>query len=213
MPKSYNCSKCPGYCCSYHIIPVTRRDLQRLADHFGISFTKAKAKFVTKGREEDKKDGEFQMRRKADTHFGKICRFFDTEKRCCTIYKARRTSAGRIPSAAAATTTSWPTSAARRKTPSWSPPPGTSDFRRSRNLSEKPLRTFPIALLAPLDHVIERTMALAEARSIGDRRLDVFAAPATETDNGSPCASPQAIAVASVQPVPCVWRVLSRGKA
>ena len=89
MPKSYNCSKCPGYCCSYHIIPVTRRDLQRLADHFAISFTKAKQKFVTKGREEDKKDGEFQMRRKADVHFGKICRFFDTEKRCCTIYKAR----------------------------------------------------------------------------------------------------------------------------
>ena len=89
MPKSYDCSKCPGYCCSYHIIPVTRRDLQRLADHFSISFTKAKKKFVTKGREEDKKDGEFKMRRKADVHFGRICRFFDIEKRCCTIYKAR----------------------------------------------------------------------------------------------------------------------------
>jgi len=89
MAKTFNCSKCPGYCCSYHIIPVTRRDLQRLADHFGISFTKAKQKFVTKGREEDKKDGEFKMRRKADEHFGKICRFFDTDKRRCTIYKAR----------------------------------------------------------------------------------------------------------------------------
>jgi Fe-S-cluster containining protein len=29
------------------------------------------------------------MRRKKDPHFGRICRFFDTEKRCCTIYKAR----------------------------------------------------------------------------------------------------------------------------
>ena len=29
------------------------------------------------------------MRRKADPHFGKICRFFDTEKRRCTIYTAR----------------------------------------------------------------------------------------------------------------------------
>ena len=25
----------------------------------------------------------------ADPHFGKTCRFFDTEKRSCTIYKAR----------------------------------------------------------------------------------------------------------------------------
>jgi Fe-S-cluster containining protein len=89
MAKTFNCSKCPGYCCSYHIIPVTRRDLQRLADHFGVSITQAKKRFVTKGREEDKKDGEFKMRRKADEHFGKICRFFDTEKRSCTVYKAR----------------------------------------------------------------------------------------------------------------------------
>jgi Fe-S-cluster containining protein len=29
------------------------------------------------------------MRRKADPHFGKTCRFFDTEKRQCTIYTAR----------------------------------------------------------------------------------------------------------------------------
>lgn len=83
----YNCSKCPGYCCSYHIIPVTRRDLERLAKYFKISISKAKAKFVTKGDGED--GGEFKMRRKADDHFGRICRFFDTEKRCCTIYKAR----------------------------------------------------------------------------------------------------------------------------
>ena len=29
------------------------------------------------------------MRRKADEHFGRICRFFDTDKRRCTIYEAR----------------------------------------------------------------------------------------------------------------------------
>ena len=27
----YNCSKCPGYCCSYPIIPLKKRDVQRLA--------------------------------------------------------------------------------------------------------------------------------------------------------------------------------------
>ena len=29
------------------------------------------------------------MRRKADQHFGRICQFFDTRKRRCTIYAAR----------------------------------------------------------------------------------------------------------------------------
>ena len=80
----YNCSKCPGYCCSYPIIPLNKRDVQRLADHFGLSFTKAKKKFTVPREDED-----FTMRRKADVHFGKICQFFDTEKRGCTIYKAR----------------------------------------------------------------------------------------------------------------------------
>jgi Fe-S-cluster containining protein len=81
---SYNCAKCPGYCCSYPLIPLNKRDVQRLADHFGLSFEVARKKFT-------KVDGkeQYAMRRKADTHFGKICRFFDTEKRCCTIYKAR----------------------------------------------------------------------------------------------------------------------------
>jgi uncharacterized protein len=34
-------------------------------------------------------DEPYAMRRKADGHFGRICRFFDTDKRCCTIYEAR----------------------------------------------------------------------------------------------------------------------------
>jgi uncharacterized protein len=89
MSKQFNCSKCPGYCCSYQIIPVTRRDLHRLADHFGIGFNEAKRRFVVKNDDEHLEDGEFKMRRKADKHFGKICRFFDTEERRCTIYKAR----------------------------------------------------------------------------------------------------------------------------
>ena len=85
----YNCSKCPGYCCSYQIIPVTKRDLERLAKHFGVSMTEAKKKFVVKNDEEHLADGDYKMRRKADEHFGKVCRFFDTEKRGCTVYKAR----------------------------------------------------------------------------------------------------------------------------
>jgi Fe-S-cluster containining protein len=85
MPTArYNCSKCPGYCCSYPIIPLTKTDLKRLARHFGLGVRAAAAKFtVTRG--EDK----YTMRRKADPHFGRVCQFFDTKQRNCTIYAAR----------------------------------------------------------------------------------------------------------------------------
>ena len=33
----YDCRKCPGYCCSYPIVTVTQRDLERLAKHLGLS--------------------------------------------------------------------------------------------------------------------------------------------------------------------------------
>lgn len=80
----YNCSKCPGYCCSYPVIPLKKRDVQRLADHFGLSFKDARKKFT-------KVDGDepYAMRRKEDQHYGRICRFFDTDARRCTIYTAR----------------------------------------------------------------------------------------------------------------------------
>ncbi len=81
---AYNCSKCPGYCCSYPLIPLNSRDVDRLARHFGLGFEAARKKFT-------KKDGDqpYAMRRKADEHFGRVCRFFDTDKRRCTIYEAR----------------------------------------------------------------------------------------------------------------------------
>jgi Fe-S-cluster containining protein len=81
---AYDCSKCPGYCCSYPLIPLNKRDVERLAKHFGLTYTKARKKFTKVDSGE-----QFAMRRKADVHYGKICRFFDTEARRCTIYTAR----------------------------------------------------------------------------------------------------------------------------
>ena len=83
-PAPYNCAKCPGYCCSYPLIPLNKRDVERLAKYFKLSFDKAREKFT-------KRDGglKYVMRRKDDHIFGRICRFFDTEKRSCTIYHAR----------------------------------------------------------------------------------------------------------------------------
>ncbi len=83
MP-SYNCKNCPGYCCSYPLIRLERRDVERLAKHHGLSFEQARAKFTKVA------DGaKYAMRRKADPHFGKICRFFHIQERRCTIYDAR----------------------------------------------------------------------------------------------------------------------------
>ncbi len=83
-PRVYNCRKCPGFCCSYPLIALDKRDVERLARHHGLTFENARRKFTKAiwGR-------KYVMRQKADTHFGKICRFFDIKKRCCTIYKAR----------------------------------------------------------------------------------------------------------------------------
>jgi Fe-S-cluster containining protein len=80
----YNCAKCPGYCCSYPLIALTKRDVERLAKHFVLSFKAAKLKFTV-----ERYGHTYSMRRKADKHFGRICRFFDTEERRCTVYEAR----------------------------------------------------------------------------------------------------------------------------
>jgi Fe-S-cluster containining protein len=85
MPRQkYNCLKCPGYCCSYPIIEVKDRDAERIAAHFDLPLAKAEEKFFRMTREHGR-----VMRRQKDEHFGKICRFFDTEERRCTIYEAR----------------------------------------------------------------------------------------------------------------------------
>jgi Fe-S-cluster containining protein len=60
--------------------------VERLARHFGLAFEKARKKFTKVDAE-----AKYAMRRKPDKHFGKICQFFDTEKRRCTIYTARPT--------------------------------------------------------------------------------------------------------------------------
>ena len=80
----YNCKKCPGYCCSYPLIALTKRDVERLAKHFRLTFRQAKAKFTVA-----RWGAKYSMRRKKDHIFGGVCRFFDTEKRCCSVYEAR----------------------------------------------------------------------------------------------------------------------------
>ena len=84
MSAKYDCRRCPGYCCSYPVIVVTKRDIRRIARHFGIEEETAEKRFC-------RADHGYKriMKRKKDEHFGRICRFFDSEARNCTIYKAR----------------------------------------------------------------------------------------------------------------------------
>lgn len=84
MKARYNCLKCPGYCCSYPVIAITQRDVERLARHFDVTPDVAEKRFT-------KSSGDHKrvLRRQEDEHFGYICRFFDTDKRRCTIYEAR----------------------------------------------------------------------------------------------------------------------------
>jgi Fe-S-cluster containining protein len=85
MPrKRYDCLKCPGYCCSYPIIEVKNRDAERIAKHFDIPLEKAEKKYFRMDRTHGR-----VMRRQKDEHFGRICQFFDTDQRRCTIYHAR----------------------------------------------------------------------------------------------------------------------------
>lgn len=80
-PK-FDCSKCPGYCCSYEI-PVNRRDVARLAAHFGIPFELAEQRYTKLF------EGEPALRRRRDHIYKSMCMFFDRDERCCTIYRAR----------------------------------------------------------------------------------------------------------------------------
>lgn len=83
----YDCSKCPGYCCSYPRIEVLDKDVKRLARHFDIEVPVAERRFTRIYRDGD--TVERVLRHQKDEIYGSICRFFDTDERRCTIYEAR----------------------------------------------------------------------------------------------------------------------------
>jgi hypothetical protein len=82
--EKFDCLNCIGICCSvYDHVQVGKRDVRRLAKHFGLSPEAARLKF-TKFSE-----GETILKRKRDPLLGRTCMFFDLEKRLCGIYEAR----------------------------------------------------------------------------------------------------------------------------
>ena len=78
--KSYSCSKCPGYCCSYPEIEVTKRDIARLAKHLGLTEEQTEARYTK---------GVRLLRHQKDTIFDSVCVFLDQKTRRCGVYDAR----------------------------------------------------------------------------------------------------------------------------
>ena len=80
----FDCSKCPAYCCAiYERVAVTKRDVNRLAKHFGVSVSTATRRYTKMF------ESERVLRRKKDPIFGEACQFLDPETRGCTIYHGR----------------------------------------------------------------------------------------------------------------------------
>ncbi len=83
MKNRYDCSKCPGYCCSYDQIEVSDFDVKRLAKHLDMTPDAAEKKYTKID------DGKVILRHHADESFTSICIFFDSEHRRCSVYEAR----------------------------------------------------------------------------------------------------------------------------
>ena len=98
MKVRYDCSKCPGYCCSYARIPVSDFDIGRLAKHFEIGVAVARERFTY--REHTQDVDERVLRHQKDQVFKSVCQFFDRQARRCTVYEARPNVCRRYPSAA-----------------------------------------------------------------------------------------------------------------
>jgi hypothetical protein len=85
QPRVYfDCAKCPAFCCSiYERVQVTKRDINRLAKHFGVTVEAATERYTKMH------SGERVLRRKKDPIFGVACQFLNHETRGCNIYHAR----------------------------------------------------------------------------------------------------------------------------
>ena len=92
---AFDCTKCPGYCCSHGRVAVSDHDLRRLAKHFGVPLRTARARFTY--HYEASGVSERILRHHQDTVYRSVCRFFDRQERRCTVYEARPNVCRRYP--------------------------------------------------------------------------------------------------------------------
>ena len=92
----YSCARCPAYCCSYAHIPVTERDLKRLARGHDLALEKARKRFTKRGDAETPR----VLRHREDHIFETACIFLDPDTRGCTTYESRPTACREYPGTA-----------------------------------------------------------------------------------------------------------------
>ncbi len=95
MKPTFDCERCPGYCCSHPRIDVSEFDIKRLARHFDLPLEVARKRFTYRYRTKDV--DEQILRHHRDHIYKSVCRFFDTEQRRCTVYAARPNVCRRYP--------------------------------------------------------------------------------------------------------------------
>jgi Fe-S-cluster containining protein len=85
QPRTYfDCDKCPAFCCTiYERVQVTKRDITRLAKHFGVSYETARRRYTKQW------DDERVLKKVEDKIFPVTCVFLDQDNRGCTVYHAR----------------------------------------------------------------------------------------------------------------------------
>ena len=79
----YDCSKCPGFCCSIPIIPVTNQDIKRIATSLSLDVKTTKDRYVKTV------NGSVCLKHQKDTVYNSVCRLFCIKTRKCTIYNNR----------------------------------------------------------------------------------------------------------------------------
>jgi hypothetical protein len=85
--NGYDCSKCPGYCCSYPLIEVSRSDIARLAKHHGLAYEAAEERFTLYDKDEKVRG----LRKRKDEYFGSVCRSFSSSNvHCRTTRRSSR---------------------------------------------------------------------------------------------------------------------------
>jgi Fe-S-cluster containining protein len=81
--STYDCSKCPAYCCSYDQIELKELDIRRLAKHLDLDREVFLKRYTKQGDELP------ILRHHKDKLFGSTCVFLDSKTRRCTVYEAR----------------------------------------------------------------------------------------------------------------------------
>src|SRR6266702_597015 len=83
MHPTYDCAKCPAYCCSYDEIELKELDIRRLAKHLDLDRETFLRRYTKRGNELS------ILRHHRDKLYGSACVFLDSNTRRCTVYEVR----------------------------------------------------------------------------------------------------------------------------